>query len=519
MPELGEATNRRGLLDGTFSNWVSTTPDQTDMFLYKSLRSYRYMKLLLIFVSVVLLSSTVMVGQGSYGLDYYIGGRGQPFGGDGFHGPHSVRLDYDQKIRYVRIDLEEPLSFEELNDFCVNMKLITANGKIGIDLYLDGDGDGKWKSKSSSDVKLYARPDEWQKIGWPIGEWIGLDAFVSDYKKSGDPSFGEMNLADWKEELGGDLEVVQIYIRLYMAGHGICLFDYFNINGMILSFEPNEGPYEKAGKPKRISQNGKITYTITYGNDFNTTLTNFVIVEEYDPRMTLLSADPPPDPGTANVWTIGNVSPGRYGRIVLVMKMKKQNFVADVDGRVSGAGFVSVRRRFTTNRDPHLIVNNVRISCDQFERWGRVETPVRPIVRTTLSFSEHGSGSYESEEVLSYRTTRLKMNRELNATWTPSILNLSFGRAIGYNSSWYASHFCMDEKRGSIIREQYLYADWLNCTGVAEVRSTRLILGSESNFSGMAIYDIESHTKDRDALLTNVFEGSYSLRSGAEIYK
>jgi hypothetical protein len=140
---------------------------------------------------------------------------------------------------------------------------------------------------------------------------------------------------------------------------------------MVLSFEPNEGPYEKEGKPSKISQGSKITYTITYGNDFNnTTLTNLVIVEDYDPRMSLLSADPPPDPGTTNVWTIGNVSPGQYGRIVLVMKMVKQNFVADVDGRVSGNGFVSVRRRFTTEREPHLIINQVRISCDQLERRG-----------------------------------------------------------------------------------------------------------------------------------------------------
>jgi hypothetical protein len=76
----------------------------------------------------------------------------------------------------------------------------------------------------------------------------------------------------------------------------------------------------------------------------------------------------------------------------------------------------------------------------------------------------------------------------------------------------------MDEKRGSIIWERYLRADRLNCTGAAEVRSTRLILDSESNFSGMAIYQIESHT-DRDALITSVFEGSYSLRSGTEVYK
>jgi hypothetical protein len=119
---------------------------------------------------------------------------------------------------------------------------------------------------------------------------------------------------------------------------------------------------------------------------------------------------------------------------------------------------------------------------------------------------------------LSYRTTRMKMNREFDAVWAPSVLNLSSGRAIGYNSGWYASHLCMDEKRGSIIWERYLRADRLNCTGAAEVRSTRLILDSESNFSGMAIYQIESHT-DRDALITSVFEGSYSLRSGTEVYK
>jgi hypothetical protein len=70
-----------------------------------------------------------------------------------------------------------------------------------------------------------------------------------------------------------------------------------------------------------------------------------------------------------------------------------------------------------------------------------------------------------------------------------------------------------------MIRERYLRASRLNCTGAAEVRSTRLILDSESNFSGMAIYEIESHTDERDGLLTSIFDGSYSLRSGSEVYK
>lgn len=478
------------------------------------------MKLLVISISVLILSSVVMVCQGSYGLNPRVLSGGTHFSGDGFHGTHSARLEYYKSSPYVKVNLIDSVAFGELDEFSFHIKPTTEDISIGIELWLDGDGDGKWSSKSDRDLKLYAKPNIWDDVKWPRNQWSSVDTFDFEYsnKSSTKRPANSAVLNEWIENYT-NLRLVTAEIKLYKAYSGICLIDYISINGMVASFEPNESPSEKVGKPSKISQNGKITYTITYGNDFNTTLTNLVIVEYYDPRMKLLSADPPPDPGTTNVWTIGNVSPGRYGRIVLVMKFVKQNFVADVDGRVSGTGFVSVRRRFTTDRDPHLIVNSVRISCDQFERRGRVETPVKPVVGTTLSFSEHGSGSYESEEVLSYRTTRLKMNRELNATWTPSILNLSFGRVIGYNSSWYASHLCMDEKRGSIIWEQYLRADRLNCTGAAEVRSTRLILDSESNFSGMAIYDIESHTKDRDALLTSVFEGSYSLRSGAEVYK
>jgi hypothetical protein len=410
---------------------------------------------------------------------------------------------------------------DQVEDCCMQVFPMAGVGYIEIRLFLDVNGDGKYTDKK-------AAGDNWIKarilydFNSSESGWSDLSIFDPRFvyeDRNGD-EIGD--LAECQDHFAG-VGVIKIYITLSRKSKpdsGACLIDYVKLNGMVVSFEPNEGPYEKEGKPSRISQNGKITYTITYGNDFNnTTLTNLVIVEDYDLRMALLSADPPPDPGTTNVWTIGNVSPGQYGRIVLVMKMNKQNFVADVDGRVSGTGFVSVRRRFTTEREPHLIINDVRISCDQFERRGRVETPVRPVVGTTLSFSEHGSGWYESEEVLSYMTTKMKMNREFDAVWAPSALNLSFGRAIDFNSSWYASHLCMDEKRGSIIRERYLYADRLNCTGIAEVRSTRLILDSESNFSGMAIYEIESHTDDKDAALTSVFEGSYSLRSGADVYK
>jgi hypothetical protein len=480
------------------------------------------MKLLTLFVSVMLLSSTIMVVEGSYGLRYELGGKAQPFGGDGSHGTHSARLDYDQKTRYIRIDLLEALPLDQLDDFYMNIKPLTQCGIVYFELWFDGDGDSKYSSQSDRDLKLYTDRKSLFDLGLEINDWKefnGLDLEYGESRSKG-PKF---SLNEWINR-AENLNLIRLYVRFetsskkFPSEGAIWLFDYFAINGMIASFEPNEGPTEKAGKPSRISRGGKITYTITYGNDLLVPITNLVIVEDYSPRMTLLSADPPPDPGTNNVWTIGTLLPGEYGKIVLVMKMEKQNFVADLEGQVSGNGFVSVRRRFTTEMAPHTIVNQVRISCDQFERRGRVATPVRAVVGTTLSFSEHGSGRYESEELSSYRSSRMKMERSFDAVQAPSALNLS-GRVLEFNSSWHASHVCVDEKRGSIIRERYLYAERLNLTGQAEVRSTRLKLGSEANLTGMAIYEIESHTKERDAAIANVFKGSYSLKTGSDVYK
>ena len=481
------------------------------------------MRLITILELVLMLSSMVMVAAGSYGLKYDIGGKGQPFNGDGFHGTHSVRLDYDQKIRYVRIDFLEPISLDELDDLCMHIKPLTDSGYIYIELWFDGDGDGKWTSDSEYDLKLFTSRNGVNGLGLEINEWIELDSLTLEYGRSraNPPKF---SMQEWIDETE-NLNLIRLYVRFetsskkFPSEDAIWLFDYFSINGMIASFEPGEGPHEKEGKPSRISQGGKITYTITYGNDLLEPVTNLVIVEDYDPRMTFISADPPPDPGTNNVWTIGTLLPGAYGQSVVGMKMVKQNFVAEVEGEVSGEGFVSVRRRFTTNREPHLIVNQVRISCDQFERHGRVATPVKSIVGTTLSFAEHGSGRYRSEEVLSYGTSRMKMERSFDAVRVPAALALPLGRAITFDSCWSGSHLCIDEKRGSMIRERYLRADRLNSTGQAEVRSTRLRLSSESNFSGMAIYEIESHTEERDASITSVFDGSYSLKCSSEVYK
>jgi hypothetical protein len=113
----------------------------------------------------------------------------------------------------------------------------------------------------------------------------------------------------------------------------------------------------------------------------------------------------------------------------------------------------------------------------------------------------------------------MKMERSFEAVRTPTALALPLGRSIGFDSGWSASHLCMDEKRGSMIWERYLRADRLNTTGQAELRSTRLRLSSDSNFSGMAIYEIESHTEARDAAIASRLRWELLLKCGSEVYK
>lgn len=154
------------------------------------------------------------------------------------------------------------MAFEELDEFSFQIKPTTEDISIGIEFWLDGDGDGKWSSKSDRDLKLYAKPNIWELIKWPQNQWTSVETFDFEYsnKSTTKKPINSATLYKWLENYT-NLRLVTAQIKLYKSYGGICLIDYININGMVASFEPNEGPYEKVGKPSRIIQNGKITYT------------------------------------------------------------------------------------------------------------------------------------------------------------------------------------------------------------------------------------------------------------------
>ncbi len=61
---------------------------------------------------------------------------------------------------------------------------------------------------------------------------------------------------------------------------------------------------EKSGTPGTVAPGGTVTYTIKYSNPGGKDLTNVVITENYPEGVTFISADPAPDAGTNNKWTL-----------------------------------------------------------------------------------------------------------------------------------------------------------------------------------------------------------------------
>jgi hypothetical protein len=211
-----------------------------------------WMRILAIFGAFMLLSSMVMVAQASYGLEYTFGGsnKGVRYYGQAYHGPNSAFLSVNKDDTYSRIiiTLEEPLPLNMLEDFTFQTVPLTGSGDIKVKLYIDCNGDGKHKS-STGDITRQYTVYSWNNSELPTANWQEIDASLPE------------------TETCSNSRVVRMWITLYCKDKtdGSCLIDYVDINGMIASFELDEGPYEKVGKPKKISQNGKITYTITYG--------------------------------------------------------------------------------------------------------------------------------------------------------------------------------------------------------------------------------------------------------------
>jgi hypothetical protein len=451
------------------------------------------MRKLTILYTLAFLLCQIISCSGFSGLDYTIGGstngkgKAQISKDDSIHGPHSLKLSViPEKGRYARVyaNFDRPMPIEELDQLSLSIKPVNGEGKVTLDIYLDS-GSKLSTSKSWSSGEL--------------GTWQQIDAF--------DLYFDKKSLADCQKDLKGQ-GIKKIWIRLYNNGseQATAYLDYLKIRDKVISFEPLEKE-DLLDAPTSASAGEKITYTITYGNEQLVPI-DFVVVNQYDPGVLFLEADPAPDPGTNDVWTFKQLPPGEYRQIKITVRTHKLACEAEISGSVFGNGLASVARTLSTDQPGYQVNNLVTLSTGKSAIGASATTNVKPLSGSISSFSEHGSGFYSSDEMLSFSPSRISIKQDLMANGSFALVNVS-GHLLRYNSSWHVNHICENRITKGVISERYLQANVLNLGSTAGIQKKKTWMETDSNFSGIAQYDFRGPIRSINEMLV----GSFTARN------
>ena len=385
----------------------------------------------------------------------------------GFHGPHSAKLSVYEAKKFSRIYIEfdDTLNLEDLNQLSMWILPLSTDGVVRIEIYLQGYEDPLLAGMSLSEMQS--------------SQWNELDGFDLEYE-------GDESLDALKETLG-DISIDKIWITLYKNGGDndtIAFFDYINIGGDIISFEPLEDEDIKDG-PSSASAGGLITYTITYGNNMLEPV-DVVVIDDYDPDTIFISADPPPDPGTHDTWTFPDLAPGAHGQITIKVRSIKPTAKASFSGTVSGQGFSRVEGMLSNEKGSRTVTNTVSIFAGEFNFSQSVSTRIRPIVGSVLQYGEHGTGKYQAEEKMKYSQTNINVDRRIHASRSPARISLASNRSINLYGGWSGHLRAENDYRDIIWSDRYQEGKRLNLSYIASLGKSLTTLETTVRIDGLA---------------------------------
>jgi uncharacterized repeat protein (TIGR01451 family) len=103
------------------------------------------------------------------------------------------------------------------------------------------------------------------------------------------------------------------------------MFLYMTITTIIITpvqaQEPPVISIIKVDDPDPVLAGANLTYTITYENIGNVTADNVTITKYYSSDVTFVSANPAPNVGTNNTWTIFNLAPDGSHQILITVEV------------------------------------------------------------------------------------------------------------------------------------------------------------------------------------------------------
>ncbi len=248
-----------------------------------------------------------------------------------------------------------------------------------------------------------------------------------------------------------------------------------------------------------------VTYTITYSNLGGTNLTDVVITENYPDGLTFISADPAPDSGTNNKWTIGTLPAGESGKITIKMKVPDSTLDLSYteNGSVAGEGIVIISKEMSTVQKPYKLENIVTISGS----YGETKVSATASAITTVSASgssleltEHGSGIYKSKEEssISPESMGIKFDKTTNASYSPTTFKCSDGFVMEVTSKW-SQDICIKNYAKKIaIHKTITEATYMNDNTIIDSDNKGYSMDFDSSFLGYLHVDKWTISKPKE---------------------
>ncbi len=275
---------------------------------------------------------------------------------------------------------------------------------------------------------------------------------------------------------------------------------------------------KKTALNKTVSRGEDVTYKIEIHNTDTgphaVSPTNIVVKDVFNRPVEFKSASPPPD--ADGLWRFDRIDPGQSEVITLVVKVpEEQDFEFTSESGVTGEGFVNVADDYSTTLDPYPLKNCVYVSflngtTRKTETVYDCETvTVLGEAGSELSTREHGSGSYESADLVKMQTKhdRISLEKEMSAAHSTTTLGLYNNRTVTYSSKWTEEASAKNRATGASMSESYRYASTIDRDTRMRLDENESLMEIDSEFDGMGhISFLKMPTNNSTFKATPLFE-------------
>ena len=261
----------------------------------------------------------------------------------------------------------------------------------------------------------------------------------------------------------------------------------------------------KTADKESVERGKKVKYKIEVYNIYAVeSLKEVTVKDAFSRDVEFITADPAPIDGYEEgdrfsdiVWTFDEIKPGDFEDITLeVLVPEIQDFKFEMEQSVRGEGFVNAANDYSTTSPNHNL-NNVAVVTAINTTDVALQASASANVEVTdpgteLSTREHGSGSYESEDLVVVKTEdkSIEMEKAVSATYAPTGIGLYNNRSLTYSSRWTEAASAKNRITGTTMGETYRYATAIDRDSRFKLDETGTSMKSESEFEGMGSFRI-----------------------------